>query len=199
MSPGVDVERFRATGTLARQSGSASGWDDGVRSLAFSDEFVPRKACPPMCAPWARRSAWRALFVGGGPMADDLAAFSAANPRRVKVLTGVVHDEVGASEHDGRVVRAQRNQSRWREQFGAADRSHGVRRAGDCRPGGGSRARRRRCARRRSATQSSGPPPSATARESREARTVAASSRAVRTLRAARRRTGTPDLFRGLL
>ena len=65
------------------------------------------------------RQPWRALFVGGGPMADDLSAFAAAHPGRVRVLTGVGHDEVPEHLNAMDLLCApSQTTGRWREQFG---------------------------------------------------------------------------------
>ena len=37
---------------------------------------------------------WRALFVGSGPMEDDLRVWAARHEKQVHVLTGIKHDEV---------------------------------------------------------------------------------------------------------
>jgi glycosyltransferase involved in cell wall biosynthesis len=120
MSPGVDVERFRADRDARAAVRQRLGWDDGVPVVGFLGRFVPEKGLSTLMRALERVAApWRALFVGGGPMADDLAAFSAANPGRVKVLTGVVHDEVPAHLNAMDVLCApSETTSRWREQFG---------------------------------------------------------------------------------
>jgi glycosyltransferase involved in cell wall biosynthesis len=65
------------------------------------------------------REPWRALFVGGGPMADDLTAFANVFPGRVRVLTGVTHDDVPAHLNAMDLMCApSQTTARWREQFG---------------------------------------------------------------------------------
>ena len=59
------------------------------------------------------------LFVGGGPMADDLTAFARAHPGRVRVLTGVSHDEVPEHLNAMDLMCApSQTTTKWREQFG---------------------------------------------------------------------------------
>ena len=65
------------------------------------------------------RPPWRALFVGGGPMADELSAFGAAHPGRVRVLTDIAHG--GVPEHLNAmdlICAPSQTTARWREQFG---------------------------------------------------------------------------------
>ena len=65
------------------------------------------------------RQPWRALFVGGGPMDDELSAFGAAHPGRVRVLTGVAHDDVPEHLNAMDLMCApSQTTARWREQFG---------------------------------------------------------------------------------
>ena len=59
------------------------------------------------------------VFVGGGPMADDLTAFANAHPGRVRVLTGVGHDDVPEHLNAMDLMCApSQTTTRWREQFG---------------------------------------------------------------------------------
>ena len=65
------------------------------------------------------RQPWRALFVGGGPMERDLSAFASAHPGRVRVLTGVAHDDVPRHLNAMDLMCAPSQTTRaWREQFG---------------------------------------------------------------------------------
>ena len=63
--------------------------------VGFLGRFVQSKGLAVlMNALKEARQPWRALFVGGGPMERDLSAFASAHPGRVRVLTGVAHDDV---------------------------------------------------------------------------------------------------------
>jgi glycosyltransferase involved in cell wall biosynthesis len=120
LSPGVDVTRFRPDCDARRGVRSRLEWDDSIPVVGYLGRFVAEKGLPVlMSALAALHQPWRALFVGGGPMAPDLAAFAAAHPGRVRVLTGVVHDDVPAHLNAMDLLCApSQTGSRWREQFG---------------------------------------------------------------------------------
>ena len=88
---------------------SRLGWSDDTPVVGFLGRFVAAKGLRVlMQALDGVREPWRALFVGGGPMADDLTAFADAHPGRVRVLTGVgARRRAGAPERDGSAVRAE--------------------------------------------------------------------------------------------
>ena len=88
--------------------------------VGYLGRFVPEKGLHTlMRALEGLGRPWRALFVGGGPMAEDLGAFTAAHPDQVRVLTGVAHDEVPAHLSAMDVLCApSETTARWREQFG---------------------------------------------------------------------------------
>jgi phosphatidylinositol alpha-1,6-mannosyltransferase len=120
ISPGVDVVRFRPDSAARRGVRERLGWDETVPVVGYLGRFVPEKGLHTlMRALEGLRRPWRALFVGGGPMAADLGAFAAAHPDQVRVLTGVAHDEVPAHLSAMDVLCApSETTARWREQFG---------------------------------------------------------------------------------
>jgi glycosyltransferase involved in cell wall biosynthesis len=120
ISPGVDLERFRPDPQAGAVVRSRLGWTDDVPVVGFLGRFVPEKGLTTLMSALERTtSPWRALFVGGGPMLDDLTAFAATRPDRVKVLTSVAHDEVPQHLNAMDVLCApSETTSRWREQFG---------------------------------------------------------------------------------
>jgi glycosyltransferase involved in cell wall biosynthesis len=120
ISPGVDVSRFKPDGDARRAILTKLGWDDNTPVVGFLGRFVPEKGLATlMRALEGLTRPWRALFVGGGRMAAELAAFAAAHPGRVRVMTGVVHDDVPAHLNAMTVLCApSETTSRWREQFG---------------------------------------------------------------------------------
>jgi glycosyltransferase involved in cell wall biosynthesis len=62
---------------------------------------------------------WRALFVGGGPLEADLRSFAGEYPDRVRVVTGVPHDEMPRWLNAMSMLCApSQTTARWREQFG---------------------------------------------------------------------------------
>jgi glycosyltransferase involved in cell wall biosynthesis len=120
ISPGVDLERFRPDPQARDNLRRRLGWTDDVPVVGFLGRFVPEKGLATlMRALEQMTSPWRALFVGGGPMLNDLTAFAAARPNRVAVLTDVVHDGVPQHLNAMDVLCApSETTTRWREQFG---------------------------------------------------------------------------------
>jgi len=120
ISPGVDVCRFRPDAEARAAVRSRLGWNDTVPVVGFLGRFVPEKGLATMTRALDRaREPWRALFVGGGPMAGELAAFGSGRPDRVRVLTDVVHDDVPAHLNAMDLLCApSETTSQWREQFG---------------------------------------------------------------------------------
>jgi glycosyltransferase involved in cell wall biosynthesis len=120
ISPGVDVEHFRPDSRLRNIVRATLGWDEKSAVVGFLGRFVPEKGLRTlMRALEGATQPWRALFVGGGPMLHELNAFSRAHPDRVRVLTGVVHDDVPAHLAAMDVLCApSETTGRWREQFG---------------------------------------------------------------------------------
>ena len=107
--PGVDVVRFRPDAAARAAVRSRLGWNDDTPVVGFLGRFVATKGLRVLMEALAGvRQPWRALFVGGGPMADELVAFGSAHPGRVRVLTDVAHDDVPAApERDGSDVCAE--------------------------------------------------------------------------------------------
>jgi glycosyltransferase involved in cell wall biosynthesis len=118
--PGVDVVRFRPDEAARAAVRSRLGWNDATPIVGFLGRFVPAKGLSVlMQALDGARHPWRALFVGGGPMAGELAAFGSAHPGRVRVLTDVAHNDVPdhLTAMDLMCAPSQTT-ARWREQFG---------------------------------------------------------------------------------
>ena len=120
ISPGADVVRFRPDAAARAAVLSRLGWSDDTPVVGFLGRFVAAKGLHVlMQALGGVREPWRALFVGGGPMADDLTAFANAHPGRVRVLTGVTHDDVPEHLNAMDLLCApSQTTTRWREQFG---------------------------------------------------------------------------------
>jgi glycosyltransferase involved in cell wall biosynthesis len=118
--PGVDVARFRPDAAARAAMRTRLGWNDDMPVVGFLGRFVPAKGLRVlMRALDGLDRPWRALVIGGGPMAGELSAFAAAHAGRVRILTGVAHDNV--PEHlNAMDLLAAPSQStpRWREQFG---------------------------------------------------------------------------------
>ena len=118
--PGVDVVRFHPDDAARAAVRARLGWDDGTPIVGFLGRFVAAKGLRVLMQALENvRQPWRALFVGGGPMADALSAFSAAHPGRVQVLTDVSHGDVPAHLNAMDLMCApSQTTARWREQFG---------------------------------------------------------------------------------
>jgi glycosyltransferase involved in cell wall biosynthesis len=118
--PGVDVGRFRPDAGARAAARARLGWNDDTPVAGFLGRFVPAKGLDVlMQALDGARQPWRALFVGGGPMEAELSAFAAAHPGRVRVLTGVGHDDVPEHLNAMDLLCApSQTTDRWREQFG---------------------------------------------------------------------------------
>jgi glycosyltransferase involved in cell wall biosynthesis len=117
--PGVDVEQFRPDPVVRRRMLDRLGWSTTDRVVGFVGRFVPEKGIGVLLrALAAARTPWRALFVGGGPLAEDISKAAERFPGRVHVVTAS-HDEVPAWLNAMTVLCApSQTTSRWREQFG---------------------------------------------------------------------------------
>jgi glycosyltransferase involved in cell wall biosynthesis len=120
ITPGVDVCRFRPNPAARAAVRARLEWDDSIPVVGYLGRFVPEKGLTTLVAALGQTTRpWRALFVGGGPMLGELTAFRDAHPDRVRVLTGVVHDDVPAHLNAMDLLCApSETTSRWREQFG---------------------------------------------------------------------------------
>lgn len=118
--PGVDVDRFRPDGDARQKTLARVGWDPSDIVVGFLGRFVPEKGLATLLdALRGAKTAWRALFVGGGPMQPALDAFAREHPGRVHIATGVAHDAVPAWLNAMTLLCApSETTARWREQFG---------------------------------------------------------------------------------
>jgi glycosyltransferase involved in cell wall biosynthesis len=120
ISPGVDVSRFTPDETARIAVRRRLGWDDSIPVVGFLGRFVPEKGLSTLLSALERTARpWRALFVGGGPMIEELSTFRLAHPHHVRILTDVMHDDVPSHLNAMDVLCApSETTSRWREQFG---------------------------------------------------------------------------------
>jgi glycosyltransferase involved in cell wall biosynthesis len=118
--PGVDVARFEPDAAARTAVRGRLGWHDDVPVVGFLGRFVAAKGLGVLMRALEGVSRpWRALVVGGGPMAPDLSAFAALRPDRVRVVTDVAHDDVPEYLNAMDVLCApSQTTPRWREQFG---------------------------------------------------------------------------------
>ena len=118
--PGVDVRHFAPDPSARAATRTALGWRDDLPVVGFMGRFVPEKGVRVLTAALsALERPWRALFIGSGPMLDDLRAWAAAYGERVRIETGVPHDRVPAYLNAMDVLCApSQTTAAWREQFG---------------------------------------------------------------------------------
>src|SRR5262249_40118575 len=93
---GVDRNVFRPNRAAGESVCKRLGWEPGgppvVGFLALS---IPAKGLDLLAAARERLTTpWRALFVGGGPMEEWLRRWAACHAERVRIVTGVSHDDV---------------------------------------------------------------------------------------------------------
>jgi len=119
---GVDVGAFRPDAAAGAAVRRALGWSEpGPPVVGFLGRFVPEKGVPVlMRALDAVRTPWRALFVGGGKLEAQLRDWgNRFAGDRVRVVTGVTHDEVPGYLCAMDVLAApSQTTPRWREQLG---------------------------------------------------------------------------------
>jgi glycosyltransferase involved in cell wall biosynthesis len=120
ISPGVDLQRFRHDPQARVAVRERLGWTDDIPVVGFLGRFVPEKGLATLMRALEHvKGQWRALFIGGGPLLNDLKTFAATRSDRVTVLTDVVHDDVPQHLNAMDVLCApSETTSRWREQFG---------------------------------------------------------------------------------
>jgi glycosyltransferase involved in cell wall biosynthesis len=121
MPLGVDVERFRPDAAAGAAVRARLGWTaDGPPVVGYLGRFVAEKGVPRLIEALGRvAGAWRALFVGGGPLEAELHRWAERHPDRVHVVTAVPHDQVSAYLNAMDVLAApSQTTPRWREQFG---------------------------------------------------------------------------------
>jgi len=118
--PGVDVAHFRPDGRLRAATLSALGWADDTPTVGFLGRFVPEKGLALLMSALDRvPPPWRALLVGSGPLEPELRAWAARHGDRVRVATGVLHDQVAAYLNAMDLLCApSQTTAGWREQFG---------------------------------------------------------------------------------
>ena len=119
---GVDLDAFRPDPDAHPATIPALGWSaSGPPVIGFLGRFVPEKGIPLLQRVLDRLGpgSWRALWVGGGPLENDLRDWSRAHGDRVRVVTGVPHDAVPAYLNAMDLLAApSQTTPRWREQLG---------------------------------------------------------------------------------
>ncbi len=117
---GVDVEAFRPDPSARSARRAQLGWEGATPVVGYLGRFVEEKGLGLLLRALSRVEVpWRALFVGGGPLENELRRFGERHDGRVAVVTGVPHEEV-PSWLNAMDVLAAPSQTRpnWKEQFG---------------------------------------------------------------------------------
>jgi len=118
---GVDLHRFRPHPEAREKVLKDLGWEDsGSPIVGYMGRFVPEKGVGLLMRVLDQvKSPWRALFLGGGVMADELKAWSLKYPGRVAIASGVPHDDVPAYLNTMDLLAApSQTIPTWKEQFG---------------------------------------------------------------------------------
>ena len=118
--PGVDVVHFRPDAAQRDDTRRRFGWTDETPVVGFVGRFVPEKGISLLMNVLdSLKTPWRALFIGSGPLAPQVEAWSRRHGGNVRVQSGVGHDEVPAFMNAMDVLCApSQSTARWREQFG---------------------------------------------------------------------------------
>jgi glycosyltransferase involved in cell wall biosynthesis len=119
---GVDTEVFRPDATAGESVRRSLGWaEPGPPVVGYLGRFTPEKGVRVLTeALGALRAPWRALFVGGGKLEDELRAWAGRYADgRVRVVTGVPHGAVPGYVNAMDVLAApSQTIPRWKEQLG---------------------------------------------------------------------------------
>lgn len=119
---GVDLDVFRPDDQARRRVLGTLGWSEpGPPIVGFLGRFVPQKGIDLLCRVLDRAApdSWRALWVGGGPMESTLHDWAERHGDKVRVVTGVGHDEVPRYLNAMDLLAApSQTTPRWKEQFG---------------------------------------------------------------------------------
>jgi phosphatidyl-myo-inositol dimannoside synthase len=117
---GVDVEAYRPDAAAGRATRERLGWDASRPVVGFLGRFVSAKGVELLTRVLDRLpQAWNALLVGSGPLEASLGRWAARHGPRVRIVTGVRHDEVPAYLNAMDVLCVPSlTTPRWREQFG---------------------------------------------------------------------------------
>ncbi len=121
ISLGVDVEHFKPDARGGRRKREQLGWHHGGPPVVgFLGRFVEEKGVRMLTKVLdGARSPWRALFIGGGPLESHVRGWAETHGDRVRIVTGVTHDEVPQFLNAMDVLCApSQTTPRWREQFG---------------------------------------------------------------------------------
>jgi len=118
---GVDVDNFKPDAAAGAATRRQLGWTpDGPQVVGYLGRFVPQKGIPMLMRALDRLGTdWRALFVGGGPLETELRAWAGRCGDRVRVVTGLPHENVPTYLNAMDVLAApSQTTAQWLDQFG---------------------------------------------------------------------------------
>ena len=117
---GVDVQAFRPDPGAGKAVLDRLGWAEGPPVVGYLGRFVPEKGVEFLTQALDRvPGEWRAMFVGGGPLEPTLREWAARHGDRVRIVTGVTHDNVPAHLSAMNMLCApSQTIPIWKEQFG---------------------------------------------------------------------------------
>jgi glycosyltransferase involved in cell wall biosynthesis len=118
---GVDCQLFQPNQSDKLAVRQELGWrPDGPPVVGFLGRFITEKGLPLLMRVLDRvPSAWRALFVGAGPLESELRKWAALHGDCVRICNGAGHDDVPRYLNAMDLLCApSQTTPRWREQFG---------------------------------------------------------------------------------
>jgi glycosyltransferase involved in cell wall biosynthesis len=120
INPGVDTAAFRPDHNGGRRVRQSLGWGPDDSVVGFTGRLVEEKGVETLAEALVRSTCpWKLLFVGGGRMQPLIDTLRLRYPSRVRLVTGVAHDDMPAYLNAMDLLCApSRTTPRWREQFG---------------------------------------------------------------------------------
>ena len=120
INPGVDICAFRPDSEARHRTRERLGWTLDETVVGFTGRFVEEKGIGTLLDAFSQSTpSWNLLIVGGGVLGGEIEALRRQHPTRVRVATGVSHDDVPAYLNAMDLLCApSRTTAGWREQFG---------------------------------------------------------------------------------
>jgi glycosyltransferase involved in cell wall biosynthesis len=118
---GVDLDRFRPDSNAGASIRHQLNWQNSASPVVgYLGRFVAEKGLRILLSTLEKTKAdWRALFVGGGPLEKQLRHWALRYADRVRVVTGIHHQQVPAFLNAMDILCApSQTLPRWREQLG---------------------------------------------------------------------------------
>ena len=117
---GLDPKVFRPNHKARAAIRNEYGWDDATPVVGYLGRFTEPKGVAILMRVLNRiKTPWNALFVGSGPLEGELATWAKQHAGRIKIVTGVSHDQVSQYLNAmDLLVAPSQTTAKWREQFG---------------------------------------------------------------------------------